>query len=159
MRDTRIRFQIRIYTLLPPHTHFWLSPERSKCNHSTCHSAAVTALGRSWHNLGSIKPPSRGLVTKELNRHIRQFQQKEGHGRGGGLRSELTVTISINAINSQFLKSKTNVCKPARCSYYYQGLLMEELLFGSEQHKKRREESCCWSRLPLVIVEQLILLK
>lgn len=78
---------------------------------------------------------------------------------GGGLRAELSVTISINAINSQFLKSKTNVCKPARCSYYYQGLLMEELLFGSEQHKKRREESCCWSRLLLAIVEQLILLK
>lgn len=129
----------------PPHTHFWLSPERSKCNHSE----AVTALGRTWHNLGSIKPLSRGLVTKELNRHIRQFRQKDGYGCGGGLRAELSVTISINAINSQFLKSKTNVCKPTRCRYHYQGLLMEGLLFGSEQNKKRREESCCWSRLPL----------
>lgn len=63
--------------------------------------------------------------------------------------AELFVTISINATNGQFLKSKTNICKPARCRYYYQGLLMEGLLFGSEQNKKRRGESCGWSRLPL----------
>lgn len=40
---------------------------------------AVTMLGRTWQKLGSIKPLSRGLVTKELNHHIRSFNKMRAY--------------------------------------------------------------------------------